>query len=316
MWLEEKINLGNNMEVIKDNDSTIYILKDKSGKGIMKAYNVFPGVIITYDDFNMSNCYSSFNTDLDIFCIEHCKKGRIEWEFTDERYMYLGTGDFKIAEHNYDLKTFRFPLEKYYGISIIFHLEEASKSINKLFDGFSIDLYKLKNKFCTSKKPFIMRADKSIEHIFSELYTIPKSIRDNYFKIKILELLLFLEVLEAPKNTIENSYLYRKQVEAAKEIKEFITSNLDKHFTIKQLSEKFNIPSTSMKIGFKSVYGISIYSYIRSYKMNIAAIMLSKDNESISKIAGKLGYDNPSKFSAAFKSIVGKSPQEYRKSFV
>lgn len=35
---------------------------------------------------------------------------------------------------------------------------------------------------------------------------------------------------------------------------------------------------------------------------------------SIAEIAGMVGYENPNKFSAAFKEIIGQSPSEYRKS--
>ncbi|KIL07099.1 AraC family transcriptional regulator [Clostridium botulinum] len=317
MWLDDKVDLGKNIKSIKNDDNcTTYIMTEKSGKGSMKAYNVFPGIVIMYNNFNMSECHSSLNTDSDIFCIEHCKRGRIEWEFKDEQYMYLGAGDFQVNKHDYNIDSFQFPLHTYSGITISCYLDEASNSINKLLDGFSIDLRNLKNKFCQDENLFIMRADKSIEHIFSELYTVPESIRDNYFKIKVLELLLFLDALEIPKNKDEKHYLYRNQVEKVKKIKEFITSNLDKHFTINELSEKFSMSLTSMKTCFKIVYGMSIYSYIRSYKMNIAAKMISDGKENISIISGKMGYDNSSKFAAAFKLIIGKSPQEYRKSFV
>ena len=41
-----------------------------------------------------------------------------------------------------------------------------------------------------------MRVGKQIEHIFSELYDLPECVRLPYFKIKVLELLLFLETLD------------------------------------------------------------------------------------------------------------------------
>ncbi|MBP3273214.1 MAG: AraC family transcriptional regulator, partial [Ruminococcus sp.] len=65
---------------------------------------------------------------------------------------------------------------------------------------------------------------------------------------------------------------------------------------------------------FRAVYGAPIYQYIKSYKMKAAAAMLISEKQlSISEIAQRLGYDNASKFSAAFRDVMGTAPQNYRK---
>ncbi len=50
--------------------------------------------------------------------------------------------------------------------------------------------------------------------------------------------------------------------------------------------------------------------------MNAAAVMLKTTDDSIGEISSAMGYDNPSKFSAAFKEIIGIAPRDYRKSIV
>ena len=50
--------------------------------------------------------------------------------------------------------------------------------------------------------------------------------------------------------------------------------------------------------------------------MNAAALMLKDSGNSIMEVAGKVGYENASKFAAAFQSIIGMSPSQYRKSNV
>jgi len=87
---------------------------------------------------------------------------------------------------------------------------------------------------------------------------------------------------------------------------------MDKHITLEELSNKFDYPLTTMKKCFKEVYGDPIYSYMKSYRMNEACILLKESNDNISNIANYLGYDNPSKFAAAFKSVIGFTPLRYR----
>jgi AraC-type DNA-binding domain-containing proteins len=72
-----------------------------------------------------------------------------------------------------------------------------------------------------------------------------------------------------------------------------------------------------MKTCFKGVYGTSIFAYMRAYRMNRAAVLLRTGRqESVAEVAGRVGYDSPSKFAVAFKEVMGKSPLEYRNSFV
>ena len=83
------------------------------------------------------------------------------------------------------------------------------------------------------------------------------------------------------------------------------------------MSEIFNISPTPLKECFKSVYGAPVFKYMRSYRMNYAAHILRSNNKiKIIDVAGLVGYDSPSKFAASFRKEMGKSPLEYRKSFI
>ena len=87
----------------------------------------------------------------------------------------------------------------------------------------------------------------------------------------------------------------------------FMTNEPERHFTMEELSEKFDISTSSLKQCFKGVYGTAIYTYMRNYRMDLAASLLTQTDEPITVIAGKVGYTNTSKFSEAFKKVKGKS---------
>jgi AraC-like DNA-binding protein len=213
-------------------------------------------------------------------------------------------------------KTSCFSLEHYNGVSVVIELSEASRSISGVLGDISIDLYRLRDRLCPGNRCFIMRATDSVEHIFSELYTVPEPIRKGYFKIKVLELLLFLSVVDGLEQLAQKRYFTRSQVDIVKDIKEYMAANLERHDTLEELSERFGISLTAMKLCFKGVFGTSVYSFMRSYRMQAAAVLLCRSRESVSAIAGRVGYLNSSKFSAAFKEVMGISPLEYRKSNV
>jgi AraC-like DNA-binding protein len=154
------------------------------------------------------------------------------------------------------------------------------------------------------------------ERIFSELYTMPDGIKLYYFRLKVLELLLFLSVADIRANSEKQSYFSGKQVETVKALAHYLTANIDKRFTLEELAARFKISLTALKLCFKGVYGTSVYAFIRNYRMQAAALMLRQSTENVAVIAGKVGYDNSSKFAAAFKKTMNMSPFEYRKAQV
>ena len=69
---------------------------------------------------------------------------------------------------------------------------------------------------------------------------------------------------------------------------------------------------TAFKECFKGIYGASPAAYVRSMRMDMAAKMLRGTDMRVVDIATSVGYDSPSKFSAAFKAATGLAPSEYR----
>ena len=239
MYLSQRYSLEDFNEVLDKNNPEVYKIKNKTGEGSFKSYNVFPGVFVVYNDFDMYECSSTFKGDSNMFCIDYCKEGRMEWVCHNNDYLYLKQGDMQMTVRKHHGKDFGFPLKKYKGITIVFYLDEANKSIKKSLDNFDVDLYDLRNKLCARDEPFIMRTKSGIEHVFNELYEVNHHIRDSYLKIKVLELLLFFKTLDGDKDREERTYFKKSQVEKMKQISKYMIDNIDKHITLEELSNKF-----------------------------------------------------------------------------
>jgi len=310
----ERPFFGNNVMLLNQNENCIvYKMKNASGEGTMTVYPVFPGIDLIYNDFHMQNCFSEFQPKIEMIGIDHCYKGRIEWEFENDGSMYFQEGDLQISAKDHHALGFGFPLNHYHGITIAIYIEKAAKTLSSIFNIFPVDLRALRHKFCSYNKPFIMRTENSIQHIFSELYTVPDMIRLNYYKIKVMELLLYLSTVNVPQQSNNRAYFPKNQVDTIKTMMKYMTEHIDKHFTLEELSSRFRISQTAMKICFKGIYGTSIYAYMRIYRMQAAALMLRQTNDSVTAIASKVGYDNSSKFAAAFKEVIDLPPLKYRK---
>lgn len=311
----QSADMGDNLEaVVETEDCKVLRMKGDSGDGQMTIYWVFDGVYLIYNDFHMTQCSSRFNSSARIFSIDHCREGRIEHQAGDDMCYYMESGDLRFDRMVHHSGEVYFPVSHYHGLAITFLLDYAEKAVQEAMPGVSVDLAALADKFCGREGIYILRKHPSIEHIFSELYNVPAKIRMDYFKIKVMELLIFLQALELSGQKDERPYFYSSQIEKIKAIHKLLTDNPAENYTTEALAKQFDLSVASLKTGFKGVYGSPIYTYIRTHKMNLAASMLVTDRKKrIIEIASAVGYDNPSKFAAAFKKNFGMSPAEYRK---
>ena len=294
-------------------DCKIFRLSNETGHGRITVYQVFSGIELYYNDMHMGYCNQNQATAKNMIEINHCLIGRFECSFGENSCCYMAEGDLSISSMMKKKSNSCFPLNHYHGISIVINLDELLPEIRQIMELLNIDLHYIQKYICEGNRCCIMRANPSIEHIFSELYRVEPRMIAYYLKVKVLELLMFLNQVSLQDYQEERRYFARNQVQTIKKMQEYMTADLRNHYTLQELSEKFEIPLTSMKVCFKGVYGCSIYAYMKSYRMQAATILLRDTSDSITEIAAKMGYDNPSNFSEVFKKEFGELPSEFRK---
>ncbi len=245
------------------------------------------------------------------FEISYCWEGRLEYNLNN-KFCYLTAGDLAITQTNRVSQDIHFPLRHYHGVSIVIDQKSAPKCLSCFLDDVNVEPKELAKKFCDNGRGFIARSNNSFRHIFSELYSVPEEVQRGYFKIKVLELLLFLSIFDVGQDELPDRSYTEAQARLAREIERYITLHTEDHITLKDISTYFHVSETYIKNTFKSVYGISPFAFIREQKMESAAYMLEYTDKSVLEIAGIHGYENGSKFASAFRSIKGMAPNKYR----
>lgn len=115
---------------------------------------------------------------------------------------------------------------------------------------------------------------------------------------------------EAEVSHIEN---YDSTVQIVNEVHELLISDITKRYTIEELSAKFHINQTTLKTTFKTMFGQSIGGYMKEFRIKRAKDMLCHSDAPIAEIACAVGYENQSKFTAAFRDVTWMLPRDYRK---
>ena len=104
-----------------------------------------------------------------------------------------------------------------------------------------------------------------------------------------------------------------EQVKIIREVHDHLTEHMEQRVTIEELSHRYLINPTTLKTVFKEVYGNSLAAHMKEHRMEKAAALLRETDMSVAEIAGQVGYESQSKFTAAFKEQFGQLPTAYRR---
>ena len=83
-------------------------------------------------------------------------------------------------------------------------------------------------------------------------------------------------------------------------------------WTLESLAAESGASRASLARRFQELVGEAPMTFLKNWRMALAADLLCQPDESVSSVAEKVGYATPFAFSAAFKRVRGISPQEHR----
>ncbi len=294
------------------NEEIEYRYYDDSGDANLTVRNVFEGVDIIFNSVHMNACDLAAGIKGRLIEVHHCREGRLEHQHGNE-LVYMMPGDLSISRRNQAEDICHFPLRHYHGITIVINEEIAPKCFSRLMKDVDVKPAKIADRLCGEDGCFVIRNEEYIEHLFSELYSVPVKYKKAYYKVKIMELFLVLSWIDPKDNGIVSVSLSKTQVQLAKEAAKYLSMHLDERITQEKLAGIFHVSRAHLCSAFKGVYGVPIYKYVRIQKIQTAALQLIHTDRTVIDIAIECGYDNPSKFSSAFKEIMGETPLDYRK---
>lgn len=127
-------------------------------------------------------------------------------------------------------------------------------------------------------------------------------------------LFLFLAALMERKGEAKgktHDYSYRIYVEHALE---FIEHNYQKEIRVADLAEYIGVTRSYLAACFQKTLDLSPQQYLIQYRMEKAKDLLKTTKESITAIAGYVGYEDALAFSRIFRQTYNISPKAFRES--
>lgn len=108
-------------------------------------------------------------------------------------------------------------------------------------------------------------------------------------------------------------YFDRLQLEHTRQAHDYLLTHQGSRITLPELAARFHLSQSSLKICFKALYGVPVASYLRGLRMDTAAQLLQESDLPVAEIAHRVGYEDPSRFAAAFRRHTGRRPTELRR---
>ncbi|MBX2923197.1 MAG: helix-turn-helix transcriptional regulator [Chitinophagaceae bacterium] len=134
-----------------------------------------------------------------------------------------------------------------------------------------------------------------------------------FLEAKVMDLFLMqLEQLQAHRCST-SCLLRHDAVEKLHHAKDIALQNLEAPLSLSELAGMVGTNITSLKKGFKEVFGVSVFGLIAEVKMEKAKELLLSGQMNVSELSDYLGYSNVANFSLAFKRRFGVSPLKFVK---
>ncbi|WP_437852391.1 helix-turn-helix transcriptional regulator [Sorangium sp. So ce363] len=78
--------------------------------------------------------------------------------------------------------------------------------------------------------------------------------------------------------------------------------------TLPELARHAGLNEVKLKAGFRTLFGAPVFAYLRNHRLEEAHRLLRQRACNVTEVAQRVGYENPSKFAAAFRKRFGVPP--------
>ncbi len=154
----------------------------------------------------------------------------------------------------------------------------------------------------------------SMSIVLSQLFhfNLHPSIKNLYYKGKGYELLsLYFNRTEDPNAEQCPFLIDEDNVLKIRKAKDIVIANMSEPPSLQELADQVGLNLKKLKMGFRQIYGDSVYSFLFDYKMEYARKMLEEGSSNVNEVGLKIGYSTASHFIAAFKKKFATTPKKY-----
>ena len=283
-----------------------YQVLPKFGKGLIIETH-FDGILISISRFMLNNDFMIYNYD---------QKNKIQLSFLLEGEKIIGLNNGLVEFPYESQESYMAYIKTFNGYSRISG-DKPYKEIKIIISKSFLSQYSVPDSIDFKKindNNLIIPITNDLFSVLSDLETKNINVisRKIYLKAKVLEILAIQVDNYSNIKINDLSIDYNKHLKKLYKLKQFLKNNLNKNYSINEMSRQIGLTENVLRSEFKRVFELTIAQYFTQKKMNRAKYLLENTELPIYEIAETVGYKNATHFSAAFKKFYDETPRGCR----
>ncbi len=133
--------------------------------------------------------------------------------------------------------------------------------------------------------------------------------------LNIFNDLLQVETYEYLASAVDLPVKFTKDLDKINRVYEYVFLNIEEGIKLEDVADLLHMAPGSFCRYFKKKTNRTFTQYVKGVRIGIAAKMLIETEKSVTQICYDSGYNNLANFNHYFKSLMNKTPSEYRKNF-
>lgn len=131
-----------------------------------------------------------------------------------------------------------------------------------------------------------------------------------FLQSKLLELLALQcgQLEMAGRGAVRRETLSAPDMERVREAREILLRDLHRPPTLRALAKQTGLNEFKLKGGFKKMFGVSVFGYLKSHRLEMARELIRGGGKSVTEVAYETGYSTLQHFSNEFRKKFGVSP--------
>ncbi|QYR19315.1 AraC family transcriptional regulator [Paenibacillus sp. sptzw28] len=267
------------------------------------------GMVIA--DFSLrDNRILKLNTKAAMVELSYCLQGAREIQISGQQYL-VAPGSYTLQFINPAEASMHFCRDKSFQmLSVAIPVSTFHHFVEEAGGSRSVDFNRI-----IGKKPYRMfqeTIEPAATVLLKQMLQTAKGpgFRNLEMECRVLELMSLAFRSHLLEGKPSSTKLSRTDTARIKKAREIILERMIEPPSILELSRMIGLNDYKLKIGFKEMYGTTVFGYLKDQRLYKAYRLLRDGGTSVIEVSYSVGYSNPSHFAEAFRGKYGVNPGE------
>lgn len=297
-------------EIGKEGEQQI-ILAPHVGNGRIARMKIKPGVEIVTSNLTLEEDWNLYIQEERLFEITYCFSGNTDSFLKGNRFTtQVQSGSAYMVEDS-EIHLWMRPKQRYQSLEIRLSPEQVVAYFAD--DDENVESWLKYQTGWISPIEDSLALKRTVHELVHSPYQ--GSLKRLHAESKIMEMILLVfDKYMRKQNSLPSSCLKKYEIERLHGAKQIIVERLEDPLSLKELARAAELNETKLKKGFKELFGMTVFEFIRDQRLEKGVFLLLTEQLNVGETAAAVGYSNPSNFSAAFYKKYGCNPIQYVKS--